>query len=88
MSYPICIKKYRALIKLCHASKFSHRSKDGSILSLTNTNNNIQYLICLHMSISSLTLCILKEFFINTDTISKGLPSVYFKGSWVEFSKL
>ena len=32
--------------------------------------------------------CILIEFPIHIDTISMGLPIVYFKGSQVEFSKL
>ena len=35
-----------------------------------------------------LTLCILMDFPINSDTICMGLPIEYFKGSQVEFSKL
>ena len=34
------------------------------------------------------TLCILVDFPINVNTISMGLPIVYFRGSYVEFSKL
>ena len=36
----------------------------------------------------SLTLCILMDFSIHIDTISMGLPILYFKGSQVAFSKL
>ena len=35
-----------------------------------------------------LTLCILMDLPIHIDTISMGLPIVFFKGSQVEFSKL
>ena len=35
-----------------------------------------------------LTLCILMDFPIPIDTISMGVPIVYFMGSQVEFSKL
>ena len=38
--------------------------------------------------ISVLTLCILMDFPIHIDTISIGLPIVYFKGSLVDFSNL
>ena len=37
---------------------------------------------------SSLTLCFLLDFLISIDTICMGLPTVYFKGSQVEFSEL
>ena len=40
------------------------------------------------MTISSLTLCVLMDFPIQIDTISMGLPIMYFKGSQIEFSKL
>ena len=41
-----------------------------------------------HMGKVVLTLCILMDFPIHLDTISMGLPIVYFKGSRVEFSRL
>ena len=43
-----------------------------------------------HASLSKylgLTLCILMDFPIHIDTISMGLPIVYFKGSRVDVSK-
>ena len=39
---------------------------------------------CKHLPI---TICNLMDFPIHIDTISMGLPIVYFKGSQVEFSK-
>ena len=41
-----------------------------------------------HFKITSLTLRILMDFPIHIDTISMGLPIVYFKGSQVEFSNV
>ena len=35
-----------------------------------------------------LSLFILMDFLINVDTISMGMPILYFKGSQVEFSEL
>ena len=40
------------------------------------------------LSLSGLTFCILMDFPIHIDTISKGLLILYFKGSQVESSKL
>ena len=43
--------------------------------------------MCLNI-ICNLTICILMDFPIHSDTISMALPIAYFKGSQVEFSKL
>ena len=49
---------------------------------------NFIYALLLSISQTNLTLCILMDGPIHIDTITLGLPIVYFKGSQVQFSKL
>ena len=66
----------------CHGKKYIFRERKAVKTDLFRKLS----ILNVFLSTNCLTLCILVDFTIHIDTISMGLPIVYFKGSQLEFS--